>query len=316
VRIDSVSTGPQFKSNVKFIYNERYGKAILENKPFGEFVDKLAKNGKNSTVVFIPEKENLWIWDRFLAVPGIKDRKTGEWISYEDLKINYHKDYMRVYDKDYEQLHRIVKFTSIEPQDNDFKQVYSALNGLDHGYLNIYVTDEIDGKIHLAHSTLRADQNADMAAFKYLAAESILPDNPISVDSRLNKYLNPKPESRVTLLYEDSRNDLYNNKDFIGFIEWLDNIKSKKDNQNIIVKPWRRINKDDKLNFIDVITIEQYPFESNGSKCRNILQNFYKGLLWHGFGFDSAKIKNNLNWGSYGDKSTYPDIIKPFNVCV
>lgn len=316
MRINPASTSPQFCSNTKFIYNERYGKAIIENKAFGQFVDKLAKNGKNSTVVFIPEKENLWIWDRFAAVSGIKDRKTGEWISYEDLKINYHKDFMRVYD-DYGQLHKVVEFASIEPQDNNYKQVYSALNGLDHGYLNIYVTDEIDGKIHLAHSTLRADQNADMAAFKYLAAESILPDNPINVDSRLNKYLNPKPESRVTLLYEDSRNDLYNNEDFIGFIEWLDNIKSKKDNQNIIVKPRYRINKDDKLNFIDVITIEQYPFESRVSKCRKILQKYYDGLLWHGFGFDSEKIKDNLNRVlSSRDKSVYTDVIKPFNAFV
>ena len=316
MKIGSVSTSPNFGSTVRYIHNEKYVGNLLKDKHFAEFIDKLANDGKNSTVVFIPDKDNIWCWDRFASVSGIKDRETGKWISYKDLLgigLNNHVDCLEVNKKIQKKL---IPYISVDQYNREAKEKYSPLNGLDHGYLNISVTDEIDGKVHMAHGTLRMDQDADRAAFEYLSVKSILPDNPTDVDTRLNKYLNPKPEQRVTLMYEDSRKDLYKNEDFVGFVEWLDTSKSQKDNQQIIVKPRQKIDKNDKMNFIDIITVQPSPYKSMFQNCRNILQHFYGGLLWYGSGFDSAKIKNDLDNIYRSDRSTYPDLIKPFNVCI
>jgi len=313
MKIGSVSTSPNFGSTVRYIHNERYVGNLLKDKRFTEFIDKLANDGKNSTVVFIPDKDSIWCWDRFASVSGIKDRETGKWISYKDLFLNNHVDCLEVNEKI--QKH-FIPYISVAQYNREAKEKYSPLNGLDHGYLNISVTDEIDGKVHMSHSALRMDQDADRAAFAYLSAKSILPDNPTDVDTRLNKYLNPKPEQRVTLMYEDSRKDLYKNEDFVGFVEWLDTSKSQKDNQQIIVKPRQKINKDNNINFIDIITVQQSPYRPSFQDCRNMLQHFYNRLLWFGSGFDSAKIKNDLDNIYRSDRSTYPDLIKPFNVCI
>ena len=262
MKISSVSTSPNFGSTVRYVHNERYGENLLKNKPFGEFIDKLANDGKNSTVVFIPDKSRIWIWDRFLSVSGIKDRETGNWLNYRDLigiGLNNHVDCLEV--NQYVQK-KLIPYISVDKYNENAEVKFSPMNGLDHGYLNITVTDEIDGNIHLAHGSIGMDQEANRAAFEYLAAKSILPDNPIDVDTRLNKYLNPKPEQRVTLMYEDTRKDLYKDEDFIGFVEWLEASKAAKEHQQIIVKPKQKIDKNDNMNFIDIITVQQSPYKT------------------------------------------------------
>lgn len=310
MKINSVSASPNFGSTVRYIHNERYGRNLLKNEPFVAFIDKLANNGKSSTAIFIPDESNIWRFDRFASLGGIKDRETGNWISWKDLwrvgRLNNHVDCLEV---DQRIQGKIIRFISIKENNID----YQALNGLDHGYLNLCVTDEIDGKIHLAHGSLRMDQDADRAAFEYLAAESVLPDNPVDVDPRLNKYLAPKPESRVTLMYEDTRKDLYKDEKFVSFMEWLDALSTNGKGKNFIVRPKRKYDGDN-LNYIDIITAYKTTGFVDSSKMR--VMQIFDDILWKGQQFDSQKIEEHILEGCYGDVSPYDDVIKPFNVCV
>ncbi len=310
MKINSVSTCPNFGSTVRYIHNERYGENLLKNKPFATFIDKLANNGKNSTVIFIPDKDNIWIWDKFASFGGIKDRETGNRISWKDLwregRLRNHVDCLEVNEC---VQGKLIRFIGI----NENRIDYQALNGLDHGYLNICVTDEIDGKIYLSHGTLKMDQDADRAAFEYLAAESVLPDKPVDVDPRLNKYLAPKPKSRVTLMYEDTMKNLYKDEKFIDFMEWLDTLSTKDKGNNFIVKPERNYYGDN-LHYIDVISAYKNSWYSNPSR-KKIIQRF-DHMLWKGQQFDSQKIEEYILAGCHGDISSYNDVIKPFNVCV
>lgn len=283
MKINPVSTSPKFGSTVRYIHNERYRDTLLKNKPFQKLIDKIADNGRNSTVIFIPNEQNIWVWDRFASLSGIKDREKRKWIGWHDLGLG----------------------------DISNKVALSSPNGSDKDFLNICVTDEIDGKVHLAHGTLRMNEDAARAAFEYISAESVLPENPIDVDPRLNKYLVPKPESRVTLMYENTMKDLYKDEDFIGFMEWLDTRANSGKGKNIIVNPQR--NYYTTLNSIDIITAEKTPGLFEPSKTL-IFQDF-DHMLWTGQQFDSDRIKRNI-LGRYGEKSLYEDTIKPFNVCV
>jgi len=310
MKINSVSTSPNFGSTVRYIHNERYGRNLLNNKPFAAFIDKLANNGDSSTAIFIPDESNIWRFDRFASLGGIKDRETGNWISWRDLWregcLNNHVDCLEVNQRIQG---RLIRFISIKEQGID----YQALNGLDHGYLNLYVTDEIDGKIYLSQGTLGMNQDAGRAAFEYLSAESVLQDHPVDVDPSLNKYLAPKPESRVTLMYEDTMKDLYKDEKFIGFMEWLDTLTTKGKGSNFIVRPKRKYDGDN-LHFIDVISAYKEPKFFDPS-IKRIMQRF-NHILWKGQEFNSDKVKEHILAGCRGEFSSYDDTIKPFNVCV
>lgn len=282
MKVSPVSTSPKFGSTVRYIHNAKYRKTLLKNKPFQAFINKIADNGRNSAAIFIPNEQNIWVWDRFASIGGIKNREKGKWIGWHDLGLD-----------------RISN-----------KVALSAPNGSDKDFLNICVTDEINGKVHLAHGTLRMNEDATRAAFEYFAAESVLPENPIDVDPRLNKYLVPKSESRVTLMYEDTMKYLYKDENFIGFMEWLDTLANSGKGKNIIVNPQRNYYKT--LNFIDIITAEK---DSGFFEPSTLIYQDFDHMLWTGQQFDSDRIKGNI-LGRHGETSFYEDSIKPFNVCV
>ena len=300
MRIESVGTRPKFGTTVRYIHNERYGETLLKNKPFQFFINKLANNGKTSTAIFIPEKINVWVWDKFAAVCGIKDRKTGKWIGQ-------HSTLIRRYESSFEysniETNHLAKYGL---EESYLRAEHAPLNNLEHGYLNICVTDEIDGKVHLAHSTVDMNQNAAMAEFEYLAAESILPDNPIDVDPRLNKYLVPKPESRVVLMYEKEQKNLYKDENFISFMEWLDTSATK--GENIIVNPQRKY--PGILNTVDICTVK-HGYNFSLLNCRKMYQELYS-LNWKGPNFDLARVKDSFKPGQ-GIVSWYYDTVTPFN---
>ena len=228
MRIDAVSTGPQFKSNVKLVCNRQARESLLSTKNFKTFVNNIANNGETSTVVLMPMSKTFCFYEQ-----SIKDRVTGKFKGYHGC---YKKDYIFHPENASEGLPPLVPAW----EDTSFK----ALNNSSKDNIEIYVVKEIGGKPHIGVSRVPADQNIDFAEYRYKCAESNMPDHPMPdwMDKRLYKYLAPTSDSRVMLLYSglygQDTDDLYKNEDFINCIEWLDKefINKEKEAQ-IIINP-------------------------------------------------------------------------------
>lgn len=225
MRINAISTSPQFKSNVKYV-NSSQGETLFYTKTFKEFVNRIANNGETSTVVLLRD------YPFSSYEQQIKDRVTGKFTGYKGM----HRVYYVFHP---EKIRKGEDPFVPEKEDIHFKRFFNMSSGLD-----IYIVKEIDGKPHIGVSRVPFEEHIDFADYRYKCAESNMPDHPIPdwMDKRLYKYLAPTSDSRVMLLYSglygQDTDDLYKNEDFINCVEWLDKefINKYKEAQ-IIIRP-------------------------------------------------------------------------------